>query len=159
VIWLKNGALLVDVFNEKQQMFSLRLNSLVLTLFTLTGVHPSIHPRGIVKIDIQDGMLDEEIQICLAHQFVSAGCKLIGKRNGKSFPLRTIFLTVEVPALPSSILVRYERVPVYLYVPNTMRCFWCQRFGHTQQRCVSSLVCGNCSEPGHGKAPCTSPPH
>jgi hypothetical protein len=44
---LKNGALLVDVFNEKEQMFSLRLNSLILILFTSTGARLSIHPGGL----------------------------------------------------------------------------------------------------------------
>jgi hypothetical protein len=54
----------------------------------------------------------------LAHQFVSAACRMIGKRNGKPFPLQTLFVTVKVPDLPSSILIGYERVPLRLYIPN-----------------------------------------
>jgi hypothetical protein len=40
-----------------------------------------------------------------------------------------------------------------------MRCFRCQKFGHTQQRCASNLVCAHCCENGHGDEPCPNPSH
>jgi hypothetical protein len=46
----------------------------------------------------------------LAHQFISEAYGLIGKGDSKPFPLQTVFLTSEVPALPSSMLISYERV-------------------------------------------------
>jgi hypothetical protein len=85
--------------------------------------------------------------------------RLIGKRDNKPFPLHTVFLTFEVLSLPASIHVGYERVPVHPYIPNPMRCYQCQKFGHTQQRCASNFVCGHCGENGHGEEPCPNPPH
>jgi hypothetical protein len=64
----------------------------------------------------------------------------------------------EIPTLPITIEVGYEIATVHLLILNPVRCFQCQRFGHTQQRCGSNLVCGNC-ESGHGEAPCPYPPH
>jgi hypothetical protein len=39
-----------------------------------------------------------------------------------------------------------------------MQGFWCQRYGHTQQRCDSSLLCGNCGENGYSEAPSRNAP-
>jgi hypothetical protein len=38
-----------------------------------------------------------------------------------------------------------------------MRCFRCQKFGHTQHRWTSDIACGNSGEAGHGDSPCTNP--
>jgi hypothetical protein len=38
-----------------------------------------------------------------------------------------------------------------------MRCFRCQKFGHTQQTRISNLVCGDCDEIGHEDGPCPGP--
>ncbi len=38
--------------------------------------------------------------------------------------------------------------------------FKCQRFGHTQQRCMSvNAVCGKCGSSVHDQQPCDKPPH
>jgi len=120
---LKNGTLLIEVHNDKQAELLLKA--------TLLGSHPiyaerhsSLNSsRGVVNTDALDGMSDDEIQSALAEQSVSRAYRLIGKRDGKPFPLRTIFLTFEVPSLPSHIRVGYERVSVRPCIPNPMRCF------------------------------------
>ncbi|XP_055943472.1 uncharacterized protein LOC129973385 [Argiope bruennichi] len=44
------------------------------------------------------------------------------------------------------------------FVPNPVRCFKCQRFGHTKTSCrASSSRCPQCSEIGHDGTPCTKP--
>jgi hypothetical protein len=113
--------------------------------------------RGVISTDALDGLSDEAVQSFLADQSVSRSFRLISKRDDEPFPLRTIFLTFEVPDLPSHVCLGYERVRVRVYIPNPMRCFRCQKFGHTQQRCTSDIVCGNCGEAGNGDSPCTNP--
>jgi hypothetical protein len=45
-------------------------------------------------------------------------------------------------ALSARILLRrHERFPIRPYVPNHMRCHWCQKFGNSQQRCAYHLIC------------------
>jgi hypothetical protein len=155
---LKNGTLLVEIFNENQADLLLKAN--------LLGSHPirverhtSLNSsRRVAKTDSLDGMSDEEIQSTLADQCVSKAYRLIG-REMVTHPLRPFLLTFETPFLPSTVHVGYERVAVRPYIPNPMRCFRCQRFWHIQQRCASSLVCGVCGENGNGEAPCSNPPH
>jgi hypothetical protein len=96
--WLKNGTLLVPYTVQVE---------------THIG-YPSIPPTG---------MSNEEIQSTLADQFISKAYRLIGKRDDKLFPLRTIFLTCSVLCLPISIHIGYERVSVCPYIPNPMPCF------------------------------------
>jgi hypothetical protein len=155
---LKNRTLLVDIFNEKQAE--------VLLVAKLPGSHlvhverhTSLNSSREIVTDILDGMSDEEIQICLAHPFVSKAYRFTGKRDGRPLSLQTVFLSFQVPTMPSSLLVGYERASVRPYIPNPMPCFQCRMFGHTQQRCASSLVGGDCGERGHGEAPCPGPPH
>jgi hypothetical protein len=115
--------------------------------------------QGVTNANSLDGSLDDKIQTALTDQFVSRAYWLIGKWDGKPFPLSTIFLTFEVPSLPSYMYVGYERVSVQPYIPNPMQCLWCQKFGLTQQQCASNLVCGVCGEPGLGESLCPCPPH
>jgi hypothetical protein len=154
---LRNGTLLVEAFTENQ--------SNVLLNETLLGSYPiqvdrqaSLNSfRGDVSSDALDELSDEAIQSFLADQCVSMAYRLIGKRDDKPFPLRTVFLTFEVPDLPSHVYLGYKRVPVRAYVPNPMRYFRCRKFGHRQQRCTSDIVYGNCGEAGHGDFPRTNP--
>jgi hypothetical protein len=102
--------------------------------------------QGVIIGDSLNSISSEEIQLYLDSQFVSEAYRLIRKTNSKPFPLQTIFLTFEVPILPSSVLVRHVRVSVHPCIPVVMLCFQCQTFGY---RYASSLVCCTC-----GESPC-----
>jgi hypothetical protein len=149
--------LLVEAFFGNQS--NALLKATLLELYPIqVERHASLNSStGVISTDALDGLSYEAIQSFLADLSVSRACRLIGKRDDKLFPLRTVFLTFEVPDLPSHVYLDYERVPVRAYVPNPMRCFRYQKFGHTQQRCTSDIVCGNCGEAGNGDSPCTNP--
>ena len=53
--------------------------------------------------------------------------------------------------VPKSLRIFYRIVPVDIYVPNPLRCFNCQRFGHHENNCPVDLgsVCANCGAGGH----------
>jgi hypothetical protein len=120
---LKNGTLLIEVHKDKQAELLLKATFLG-SQPIYAERHSSLNSsRGVVNTDALDGMSDDEIQSALAEQFVSRVYHLIGKRDWKPFPLRTIFLTFEVPSMPSHIRVGYERVSVRPCIPNPMRYF------------------------------------
>jgi hypothetical protein len=73
-------------------------------------------------------MMVEEIQLAFDNQSVY---RPIGKRDGKPFPLRTIFLTSEIMNLNGTILISYERVSLHPDILNPIQCFWCQKFLHS----------------------------
>ncbi|GBM79597.1 hypothetical protein AVEN_146238-1 [Araneus ventricosus] len=47
------------------------------------------------------------------------------------------------------------RLSVRTYIPNSLRCFKCQRFGHSKTSCRGTLTCGRCAEVGHESTDCT----
>ncbi|KAL5022305.1 hypothetical protein ScPMuIL_001460, partial [Solemya velum] len=57
--------------------------------------------------------------------------------------------------IPSFIKVGYVRITVEAYIPNPLRCFKCQRFGHHQGSCKREVMCSRCSEVGHDGSSCT----
>ena len=64
-------------------------------------------------------------------------------------PTNTLFLTFGSPELPKEITVGYLKVKVSLFVPNPMRCFNCNKFGHTSQRCKVAAKCTGCGKDKH----------
>ncbi|KAJ4425650.1 hypothetical protein ANN_27846 [Periplaneta americana] len=40
-----------------------------------------------------------------------------------------------------------------------LRCFRCQRFGHTQKRCTNNIICSQCGIGNHGDSPCPNAVH
>ena len=71
------------------------------------------------------------------------------KKEGKVIPTNTLFLTFGSPELPKEITVAYLKVKVALFVPNPMRCFNCNKFGHTSQRCKVAAKCTGCGKDKH----------
>jgi hypothetical protein len=72
-------------------------------------------------------------------------------------PTPVIILTFRTPTPPKEIFAEYLAVKVDVYVPNPLRCFKCQQFGHHQSACKRSVVCPKCSMAAHGEEPCTNP--
>ena len=64
-------------------------------------------------------------------------------------PTNTLFLTFGSPELPKEITVGYLKVKVVLFVPSPMRCFNCNKSGHTSQRCKVAAKCMGCGKDKH----------
>ncbi|GBO24982.1 hypothetical protein AVEN_59399-1 [Araneus ventricosus] len=80
------------------------------------------------------------------------------KREGKIVPTRNVILTFNTPVLPRKITAVYISCDIRPCIPNTIRCFTCQQFGHTKPACRgSSAFCARCSEPGDERTVCTKP--
>ena len=68
------------------------------------------------------------------------------KKEGKVIPTNTLFLTFNRPDIPKEIVVGYLKVKVDLFVPNPLRCFNCNKFGHTSQRCRTTAKRQRCGK-------------
>ena len=51
--------------------------------------------------------------------------------------------------MPKKIKAAYISVNVEVYVPNPLRCYHCQVFGHHESSCNRQKVCANCGEDKH----------
>ena len=80
--------------------------------------------------------------------------RIVSKRDGKEIKTNTLILTFNLPKIPSPLKICYLNVPVTEYVPNPMRCYKCQTFGHTSNKCKKSEICARCSETGHYDKTC-----
>ena len=69
-------------------------------------------------------------------------------RNGVLKRTNTNVLTFNTSILPKKMKGAYISVNVEVYVPNSLRCYNCQFFGHHESRCTRKKVCANCGEVG-----------
>ncbi|GFU45941.1 RNA-directed DNA polymerase from mobile element jockey [Trichonephila clavipes] len=56
--------------------------------------------------------------------------------------------------LPSTIKAGYLNCKIRPYIPNPLRCFNCQSFGHSQTSCRGQLTCSRCASAGHSSTEC-----
>ena len=79
-------------------------------------------------------MPEIEIRDELKTQGVVEVHRVTVKKEGKVIPTNTLFLTFNRPDIPKEIVVGYLKVKVELFVTNPLRCFNCNKSGHTSQR-------------------------
>ena len=116
------------------------------TRFVDRPVRVSIHKalnssRGVICCHELSGMTETEIKKELQEQGVVEVHRVTVKKDTEKVPTNTLFLTFNTPELPKEITVGYLKVKVALFVPNPMRCFNCNKFGHTSQRCKVAAKC------------------
>ena len=92
-------------------------------------------------------MTETEIKTELQEQGVDEVHKVTVKMDTEKVPTNT--RNVGTPEMPKDITVGYLKVKVALFVPNPMRCFNCNKFGHTSQRCKVAAKCQWCRKDKH----------
>ena len=152
---LRTGELLVETENGKQAKRLMKAEKLG-TLPIKTNIHKTLNScRGVITVDELVDVSDKDILEGLRDELVTNVRRICIRRDGNQLPTRSIILTFASRKLPTSIKVGYLNCPVRPYVPNPMRCFKCQRYGHSQPSCrSSSIVCARCSEIGHDSKEC-----
>ena len=58
-------------------------------------------------------------------------------------------LTFNSPNFTTVAKIGFMQVKVDVYIPNPLRCYNCQVFGHHENKCGRHPVCCNCGEPEH----------
>ena len=156
---LRSGDILVEVASRAQYDCAMAL-----TMWVDVPVKVSEHrrlntSRGIIRCrDLRD-CSDDEILEALQPGGVTAIKRISISRNGKSELTNTMILTFKFPTPPKKIKVAYMSIPVELYIPNPLRCYKCQKYGHSQTACSRTPVCARCSKPGHDDKDCRDNEH
>ena len=65
-------------------------------------------------------------------------------------------MTFELPVIPPRMKIDYTVEMVEQFIPNPLRCYKCQKYGHHQDKCNRKSVCGKCGQkdPDHSIEEC-----
>jgi hypothetical protein len=158
----KSGGLMIECQRRQQSLNLLSLKQIHSIAISSTPHRTLNTSRGIIRYrgEDLDDLSDEEICEELATQGVIQIKQFISKRNGQAVMLKlnTFLITFNFPTILSSIRMGLYNVKVSLYVPNPIRCFKCQRFGHGKGQCNGKLKFFKCSEEDHEGFDCNNNP-
>ena len=106
--------------------------------------------KGVIRCRELKSCTNAEILEGLSSQKVKEAYQIQIKRDGKKVSTGTVILTFDSTILPREVKVGYLNVPVSVYIPNPVRCFNCQKFGHQSGYCKNAgFVCAKCGQEGH----------
>ncbi|XP_055936750.1 uncharacterized protein LOC129966353 [Argiope bruennichi] len=153
---LRSGDLLVEVQSRKQSVQIMKLKSLE-NIPVIVSPHSSLNSsRGVITCGELFNVPIEEITKELQGQGVSHVRRISIRRDGQLLNTKHLILTFNFSKLPEYIKAGYMRLLVLPYIPNPLRCYKCQRFGHSRTSCRGTLTCARCAETGHNSTECTS---
>jgi hypothetical protein len=156
---LANGSILVEVLTKHQEKNALNMKMWIDTPITVTPHRTLNFSRGVIRNrDFRD-CEDAEVLDALRSQGVTDVKHISTKRNGVITPTNTFILTFKMATLPKFVKAAYMNIPVELYIPNPLRCFNCQKFGHGKFNCKQKAVCAKCGQEGHEDTSCPNPVH
>ena len=100
--------------------------------------------RGVIRSRDIASCSVEEIVEELRPQGVTAAVIIHARDGDSKRRTNTVILTFASPQPPKHITAGYMRVPVDPYIPNPLRCFNCQKYGHSSRACKNSAACVKC---------------
>ncbi|GBM94945.1 hypothetical protein AVEN_249609-1 [Araneus ventricosus] len=152
---LRSGDLLVEVESPKQAKQIAKLNSLS-TISVTVNPHATLNSsKGVISCGELLNESVEKITEELSSQGVTHVRRITIRRDGQLLNTKHLILTFDSAKLPEHIKAGYMRLSVRTYIPNPLRCFQCQRFGHSKTSCRGTLTCARCAEVGHESNDCT----
>ncbi|GBN26725.1 hypothetical protein AVEN_56158-1 [Araneus ventricosus] len=152
---LRSGDLLVEVKSRKQAQQIIKLKALATIAITVSA-HTSLNSsKGVITCGELFNVSVEDITSELKGEGVTHVRRIFIRRDGQLLPTKHLILSFQTPILPDSVKAGYMKLAVRPFIPNPLRCFKCQRFGHSQTNCRGTLTCARCAEKGHISQQCT----
>lgn len=163
----KDGTLIIESKSKNQTARLLKVTRVGKHDVTVTE-HPKLNrSKGIVKcwdfVYMEEKELLEELksQKVVEVRHLRRKATELEKRasqNQKDVPVwkntGTFVITFDIPDIPSVLKAGYLKLEVRPFVPDPIRCFSCQRFGHMKTSCRGVAMCGRCAEKDHYPDPC-----
>ncbi|GBN99029.1 hypothetical protein AVEN_62332-1 [Araneus ventricosus] len=146
---LRSGDLLVEVESPKQAKEISKIKALS-TIPVTVKPHATLNSsKGVISCGELLNESEEKITEELKSQGVIHVRRITIRRDGQLLNTKHLILTFDSNKLPEHIKAGYMRLSVRTYIPNPLRCFKCQRFGHSKTSCRGTLTCARCAEVGH----------
>ena len=152
-----DGSLVIKTNNRKDTKALLKT-----TTFCGKQVTVSLHKgrnscKGTVFAPELRHMSEDGILSDLKGDGVTHIRRLTTFRDGQRRDTSLLVLTFDSTTLPEKISIGWLRKEVRVFIPNPLRCYKCQRFGHGSSACRQTARCQKCGEAPHEGSDCTSP--
>ena len=144
---LQSGDPLIQCAKEKHETTLLNLKNFCALKCKVTPHSPLNISKGIVCCPALNRQTCEHILEFMGEQGVTDVCRISVFRDGTKKPTNTFVFTFNSPVLPSVVKRGFMQVKVDVYIPNPLRCYQCQVFGHHENKCGRQAICVNCSMP------------
>ena len=145
---LRNGNLLVKCESVNQVNTLLALTELTNQSGKPIAIRASALPHPDSKCIIRNVPLqihETEIRNCLLLLNIKFVKRFMFKNlNGEMIPGKTVLLHFDNCLAPKEVQIGYLNFKTELYIPRPLRCFNCNRFGHTSTHCKSQVRCTTC---------------
>jgi len=157
---LRDGNLLVECMKQQQSTNLLKLSN-------FAGISVTVYPhkslnssKGVIRDTerLLQHVAEDEIVEGLASQGVTHVKRFTIKRDGSTINTNTYLLTFSAATLPLKIKAGFNILRVEPYIPNTLRCYKCQKYGHGALNCTNRLLCHRCGDDTHVGSECDNDP-
>ncbi|XP_055928789.1 uncharacterized protein LOC129981395 [Argiope bruennichi] len=153
---MRSGDLLVEINTKKQAQQIIKLKALA-DIPVSVNSHTSLNfSKGVITCGELFNVSLEEISHELKPQGVTQVRQITIRREGQILPTKHYILTFHSPNIPEYIYAGHIKLPVRPYIPNPLRCYQCQRYGHSKVNCRGTLTCARCAEKGPDSQLCTA---
>ncbi|GFS55719.1 RNA-directed DNA polymerase from mobile element jockey [Trichonephila clavipes] len=155
---LRSGDLLIETLSAIQTKSFLQAKKFLNSPVNIYP-HKTLNScRGIISEPDLLTTTDAKILDGFSDQGVIQVRRITIRRDVLIIPTKHKILTFNSPKLPSTIKAGYLNCRIRLYIPNPLRCFKCQRFGHSQTSCRGQQTCSRCASAGHSSTDCILEP-
>jgi len=147
---LRNGNFLLEVSSAVQSHIVNKLDNLAGCPVTASPHRTLNSYKGVIRCGPLVDCYKDEIMSELKPQGVSDITNITVKDDsGSRRNTNTFIITFKAPSIPKHLHIGYIRVPVSPYIPNPLRCFKCQKFGHGKNACRGRETCATRGQVGH----------
>ncbi|GFV04574.1 putative adenylate cyclase type 3-like protein [Trichonephila clavipes] len=146
---IPSGDLLIETATQAQSINLLQCTNLSNIPITATPHKTLNSSKGVIYCPDLIPLPDSEIEEELASQGVEAVKRITSIKEGKTITSPLFILTFSKHTLPENILIGYLNIKIRPYIPNPLRCFRCQSYGHGTASCRGVATCNKCSSTEH----------
>ena len=152
-----NGTLIVKTQTRAQTKALLKCTRFCDKDVTVSLHHARNTTKGTIFAPEMRYMSEEDILDGLRPEGVSHVRRLTTFRDGQRRDTSLLVITFNTTKLPDTLLAGHVRYQVRVFIPNPLRCYNCQRFGHGSKFCKQSARCHKCGAAPHEGSPCSAP--
>ena len=146
---LKSGDLLIQCAKEPHEKSLLKMKTFCGLKCSVT-LHKSLNTsKGIVCCPALIRQSNEHILEFMEEQGGTDVRRINVHRDGVLKPTNTFVFTFNTPELSTIVKIGFIQAKVDVYVPNPLRCYQCQVYGHHENKCSRHALCINCGMPEH----------